>query len=115
MPRFEIGCVYTHNNKHFLALSRTGLAQIKNGKLIHRKPRLQYDACRRISVEELCVKWDVDLSTVDKLLGSAFIPTTTRTRTRPRGQRRKGVEVEAEFRELRTVRIARKAKIGWRD
>jgi len=102
MPKFEVGCAYKHRSQYFLADTKKSLVHIKKGKLSHRKPIIQYENCRKMTVEELCLRWGVTLNKLDELLGHLFNPTSDRTK--PRGRRAKTV-IDDEYRQLRTARV----------
>lgn len=101
--KYEIGVVYISRTRKWLAISHKKLISIKNGKLTTAKPRVKYEVCRNLPVEDLCAHWGISLKRLDEL-SSEFLPPTT-TKTRPRGHRRSGKDIEAEGYEIRFAKL----------
>jgi len=102
---FEIGVVYRKGTRLFLAVTNKILISFKNSEVFEVKPNQRYESVRSISVEELCKRWGIVLSALDKITTSYLAPPPETLKTRPRGSRRRRAADEDAWRQLRTIRV----------
>lgn len=74
MPHFEIGMVYRKNSRLHLAVDHTTLITVAQGRFQEVRPYVKYEALRHISVEELCLRWGVNVETMDKATSLYLAP-----------------------------------------
>lgn len=107
MANFEIGLVYRKGPRFFIAVSPTTLVSCQDGIKEQIQPRDGYDMVRSISVEELCLKWEIELYEFDALMSAYLKPPETTLKTRPRGTKRRKTDDDEYWRRHRTGRIAK--------
>lgn len=109
MDSFEIGVIYRKNSKLYLAVSESLLITFKDGQSVEVRPHAHYDVVRSISVDELCMRWRIELSDLDVVTTRYLAPSPTGIKPHPRGSRRRRQDEESIWREIRSGRIAKTA------
>jgi hypothetical protein len=104
---FEIGVVYRQKRTLYLAITKH--------KLIHYSTRIKttcpqsragFQAFPRLSVDELCQKWNIPIGKLDEITLQFLQPSQSGIKTAPAGSRKAAAEREFQGRQMRLTRIA---------
>jgi len=102
MTKLEIGIPYSKGRHLYIAVERRLLVSCKDGIAVETKPHSKYTTARSLSVEDLCVRWNIKLKTFDLLMSKYLIPDPPEIKERPRGCRQTKGAAEYYWRTLRT-------------
>lgn len=103
---FEIGMVYQQNKTFYLAIAKHKLIHFsKKIKTTYPQTRLGFRAHPRLSVDELCQKWNLSISELDEITLQFLKPSQTGIKTAPAGSRKAVAIREFQGKQMRLARI----------
>lgn len=105
--KYEVGNIYRQGKQYYIAIDHKELLSLKDGNPVRRKPVIQYDYVRTMTVEQLCQEWGISLDTLDHLMAPHVAPQSDKTR--PPGNRRRSLKMATdEYYQLRLARVLAK-------